>query len=131
MFLTYPEYRTMGGQLSEADFKLYEFRARALINELTHQRIKDESPARESVKMSVFDLIGKMKGHDVSMSGESVSYASMSNDGVSISYVDRAKARVDANRELKQAVTLYLADEVDARGVPLLYGGVEYDTLRP
>lgn len=131
MFLTYTEYRAMGGQLSEAEFNRYEFRARSLINELTHQRIRDESPVRECVKMSAFDLIGQMKGHDSSMGGDSVAYASMSNDGVSVTYADRAKARRNANKELEQTLTLYLADEVDARGVPLLYGGVEYDTLRP
>ena len=43
MYLTYAEYTNMGGTLSETTFNDYEFRAEALINYATFNRLANDA----------------------------------------------------------------------------------------
>lgn len=129
MFLTYSEYRAMGGTVSETDFPRYEYKARAYVNLYTHNRIRDESPVRECVKRLMVDLIGLTFDRERE-EAEASGIASKSNDGVSVTY-GAADANAKAwNRRQRNALIEFLADEIDANGVPLLFGGVSHDTVR-
>lgn len=127
MFLTYEEYVTMGGTLDSPEFARYSRKAEAYVNLMTHDRVRDETPVRECVKQCVFDLIGVF--YETEAQSAPAGAVGVSNDGVSISY-GSTEARERAVATRKNGVLIeYLAGEA-RNGVPLLYGGVQYDTFR-
>lgn len=119
-YLTYSEYIEMGGALNVAAFLMQEFRARQLVDQLTHNRIRGETPVREAVKYAMRALIDAQAASDAH-DGRVV--ASESNDGLSRSYTVNGPG--DAHARRVDIVCEYLANEVTAAGVPLLYAGVD------
>ena len=62
MYLTYAEYQSMGGTLTENIFNDYEFRAESLINYRTFNRLVNETSFPMKVKRLVkyiIDLVDK------------------------------------------------------------------------
>ena len=130
MFLTYEEYLDMGGTLEEVSFVEKERKARSYINLMTHDRIKDEDPARESVKYAVYDLIDLMIQEAANANNAVTGLSSKSNDGVSVTYANWTTVNRYWKTRRRELLAEYLADEtviIDGETVPLLYGGVEYD----
>lgn len=121
MYLEYADYQNMGGDenMEESAFYRLEMRARKLIDRATHDRLLDEYPMRECVRLLMFDLIGEMRQMDASRGQVA---QSMSNDGVSITY---AAAKNGAYERSMQLIGEYLFGETTASGVPLLYAGVD------
>jgi len=119
-YLTYDEYKAMGGTLDAVAFSLQEFRARQLIDQLTHNRISDETPVREAVKHAVRTLVDAQAASDAHDGRE---ITSETNDGVSVSYAVTGPGGAYARRV--DIVCEYLANEITAAGVPLLYAGVD------
>lgn len=101
-----------------------------MLDKVTHDRVRDESPVRECVKRTVFELIGKLHDIEQTASADAAGVSSKSNDGVSVVYTDYGKAQQNRQSELMSIIKLYLNGERDANGVPLLFGGVCHDTLR-
>lgn len=126
MFLTYEEFLGYGGDatVTAAQFGTMEHRAEAYLNLTTHNRVKDETPVRESVKLCAFYLtqleFGYAKADAANSAGNGVS--SQSNDGVSITYMSHTDTEKARCNERKAYACEYLADEVKD-GVPLLYAG--------
>jgi transcriptional regulator with XRE-family HTH domain len=115
MYLTFAEYAALGGMRDEQAYTRLEFAARKMIDACTYNRLEQDETPREAVKMLVFELIKRdMLG---SLSGENI--ASASNDGLSVSLESGAEERARAAALIND----YLANEVDAGGVPLLYCG--------
>lgn len=127
MYLDYTEYQTMGGELEPVAFGRFSRKAERFLDLMTHNRIRDETPVRECVKQCVFDLIGVFCESEAQSAPAGA--VSVSNDGVSIAY-GSAEAREKAVATRKKGVLIeYLAGEA-RNGVPLLYGGVQFDTFR-
>lgn len=120
VYLTHEEYKAMGGKLDAVAFSAQEFRARQLIDALTHNRIQDETPVREAVKYATHALIA-LQTYQMAHGGREV--ASESNDGVSVSYAAMGPNSAYARRV--DIVCEYLAVETTDSGVPLLYAGVD------
>lgn len=122
-YLTYNEYKSMGGIIAgETAFERYSLRATATITRMTHGRIAWERPVRNAVKCAAFDLINAMYNDEQSgVDGREV--ASMSNDGVSISFVTGGSGATSQRHVY--IVRQYLEMELDEFGVPLLYAGVD------
>jgi len=88
MYLTFADYKELGGKLSEPLFTRAEMNARMLIDKLTRnqlQKLEADDPLRERVKILVINLIegeyfGRLNGKDVTSEG---------NDGFSRAYVSR------------------------------------------
>lgn len=121
-YLTTTEYTAMGGTLDASAFAAFprqEFRARQLIDELTHGRVQDDVTVREAVKYAMRALIDAQAADDARGGRE---IASEGNDGVSVSYVATSPSGAYARHV--DIVCEYLANEVTADGVPLLYAGV-------
>lgn len=130
MYLTYEEYIQMGGTISSAAFVRFEYKARAYIDRITHNRIRDETPVRESVKHAMFDVIELCSQRETMDAGStSVGITSKSNDGVSVTYADAVSAKRQWSERFGRVAVEFLADEVK-NGVPLLYGGVQFDSVR-
>lgn len=115
MYLSYDEYQSMGGSVSEMAFTNLEYKARKKIDTATHGRIKDEEKPREAVKHLCFELISFYG------TGAGAGMASASNDGVSVAFLSgEASAKQETNL-IKQ----YLIGELCEDGTPVLYLGVK------
>lgn len=116
----------MGGGASESAFPRLEAKARAQLNRMTFGRIVGEEPVRENVKYCMFDLIGAMEAEESMGSiaaGREI--ASMSNDGVSVSFASAGSGNAKSGAARYAAIARgWLADETTACGLPLLYAGV-------
>lgn len=117
MYITYKEYQELGGGLDETAFNIYGYEAEAKVNAKTHGRI-DVQNVTEPVKRCIVRLAGIMAQADISDD----KVTSWSNDGVSESIKDVSIQ--EYNDKLDEIIHDYLANEVDADGVPLLYLGV-------
>lgn len=134
MYLTYAEYKAMGGALDETTFNDLEFEAEALINWYTFNRLKNDTNIPTEVKRLMkylinlaeekAKLIGASGSGSAEISGAAV--ASQSNDGVSISYnvlsasqlMESLKGQEDA------AIEKYLQGVMNEAGHKLLFRGL-------
>lgn len=134
MYLTYEEYQNMGGTLDVTTFNDLEFEARCKIDYWTFSRLKKETTYPEELQRCMFKLIKLMNEAQLASSidgqgGDSASnagIASMSNDGVSLSYnVLSAKDAVElASKEMDDCIRQYLADVKNSLGQKVLYRGL-------
>lgn len=138
MYLTYQEYKDMGGTLDETAFDDFEFRARASIDWYTFNRLQNETTYPEVVKRCMFSLInllvnatlaGATSGENTPASGVVAGVASQSNDGVSISFNTlSAKDALDASKaEITETIERYLQGVINSLGHKVLYRGVYPD----
>lgn len=135
VYLTYDEYMAMGGTLSVAEFNDYEFRAEAIINYATFDRLAHDKVIPERVKRLmkyIIDMVQKKadslnlgKGDDAAQSGN-IYITSQSNDGVSASYNGMASTDVFSlcDDEIQSAISLYLYGVMNEAGRHLLYRGL-------
>lgn len=84
-YLTYEEYRALGGTLNQTPFNILEFEARKQIDLRTQNRLKNQTIPDE-VKMCVFHLINKIDEYSKTIESSNNNVASESIDGYSISY---------------------------------------------
>jgi hypothetical protein len=125
MYLTYDEYKVMGGGMDESSFNRCITRTNAIITRMTHGRILNESPVRESVKCAAFELVNAIHA-DAQIGAVGREIASMSNDGVSVGFVTGSQSCAAASAHRHAAIVReYLEFERDANGTLLLYVGVD------
>ena len=120
-YLTYEEYKSLGGTLGKMPFNILELKARQIINERTQNRLKDVEDIPVEVKVCVYHLVNIASSYQSKVSD--VSVASESTDGYSISY----KSGTDLTEEQKKQYDDVM--ETDLYGVivdntPILYLGV-------
>ena len=120
MYLTHDEYTGMGGShIAAALFDRLELRARNFIDRMTRGRISGEAPVRGAVKCCMVELVNAM-AEDDAHHGREVSH--MSNDGAAMTF---AGAQQDPAARYAGIVRIWLICEKDARGVGLMYSGVD------
>ena len=114
-YLTYTEYRLLGGTLEETPFNLLEFEARRIIDINTQNRLKETNSEQipQEVKLCEFNLINTINGYANSVKNvtEKGSIASESIDGYSVSYVGSTSIKEIINSkstELDDIVRTYL-----------------------
>jgi len=86
-YLTYEEYKALGGTLDLTPFNLLEFEARKQIDIRTQRRLVNIDDIPQEVKICEFHLIEKLNNY-LSATQEAGNIASESTDGYSISYVN-------------------------------------------
>ena len=108
-YLTYNEYRAMGGTLDMTPFNLLEFEARKEIDKRTFGRLVNLEKQIKDTKMCVFELINLR----ISI-----------NNGVEISgnVVNYNQNQIDD--EIKSIITKYLINAKLEDGTPYLYCGI-------
>ena len=89
MYLTYEEYKTLGGTLDSTTFKSYLFYAESSINAVTFRRLTKDKTFPLEVKRCTFEIIQlidmKYKSLQVSITpNSSGAIEKQSNDGVSV-----------------------------------------------
>ena len=113
-YLTYPEYRQLGGKLEEVPFNLLELKARGKVDERTLGRLKNLPSQITEVKACIFRLVEIMNKSNANIQSEST-------DGYSVSYgnVETQKKTID------DIIRDYLIGCKLEDGTPYLYCGVE------
>ena len=124
-YLTYQEYKGLGGTLSQTPFNLLEFEARQNIDKYTFGRLKELEEQNQEVKLCVFKLISLIDSYN-SYETQNKAVASENTDGYSISYgtpsTDYAKAK---NNEIQGVVREYLVDCKLEDTTPYMYCGAD------
>ena len=108
-YLTYNEYRTLGGTLDQTPFNLLEFEARKEIDKRTLGRLISLREQKQSTKMCVFQLMNLFTSinNGVEISGNVINY---NKDQI--------------NKVIDDIVVKNLADERLSDGTPYLYCGI-------
>ena len=126
-YLTYEEYKALGGTLDITPFNLLEFESRRRIDIRTFNRLKNVENIPQEVKICVYKLINSASSYDENLSNiANNNVASENTDGYSVSYVTSAQA-VDIinskSAELEDIISECLLGVV-VNGEHLLYCGV-------
>lgn len=134
MYLDYNEFKDFGGaEIGAAAFSRAEYRAEKCIDRLTFGRVQGENPARTAVKRLMFEMVTLYHQADEAQQHADVGIASMSNDGVSVSYRSADETGKAIERRASNLAREMLAFETTADGTRLLWTGVasgwEGDTL--
>ncbi len=123
-YLTYQEYKALGGTLDEMPFNLLEFNARMKIDEKTFKRLVDKGQEYKEVKLCVYNMITTLNSYS-SYNTQNKAISSESTDGYSISYGTPQKSTTEAkNSELEDIIDTYLSNLI-VDDVPVLYRGAD------
>ena len=122
-YLTYDEYKQLGGTLDENAFNLLEYEARKKINVKTFNRISRLEEIPTDVKMCMYNLITTIgsyeENHNKTIASESVGSYSVTYATAS-SETSKTKCR-----EISTIIETYL-DGVIINGTPALYLGDDF-----
>lgn len=126
-YLTYEEYKGLGGTIDLTPFNLLEFEARRKIDIRTQDRLKgfESNEIPQEVKMCVYALINSIVIFSNTMNNAG-NVASESTDGYSVSYITSSQISdvvMSKNKELDDIIRTYLLGVV-FNGEHLLYAGV-------
>ncbi len=115
-YLTYDEYKELGGKLIEKSFNLLEYRAEKNIDEMTSNRFKQLSKEEypQELKLCVYELI------DILHSENNASLTSESVGNYSVAY----QSSKESKKTKKNIISQYLS-EVKVNGVYALYCGAD------
>ena len=123
-YLTYQEYKALGGTLDEMPFNLLEFNARKKIDERTFGRLVNKGQKYQEVKLCVYNMITTLNSYS-SYDTQNKAISSESTDGYSVSYGTPQKSITEAkNSELEDIMNSYLANIV-IDNIPVLYRGAD------
>lgn len=110
-YLTYEEYRALGGTLDQSPFNILEFEARRLIDIKTQNRLKDSENVPQEVKLCEFNMIDSLERYVKTSKEMQGNLASESIDGYSISYLtlkDVSNVIGSKEHELNDIIRTYL-----------------------
>lgn len=123
-YLTYQEYKALGGTLDEMPFNLLEFNARMKIDERTFGRLVDKGQEYKEVKLCVYNMITTLNSYS-SYDTQNKAISSETTDGYSISYGTPQKSTTEAkNSELEDIIDTYLSNLI-VDDVRVLYRGAD------
>ena len=120
IYLTYEQYKEIGGALDLTAFNRFESRACGIIDNATHNRIMEGS-VPDNAKALCRDLVEYFAANFGS--SKQVSNHSQSAGGVSESESFVIRSIEERAGEIDDMVKDYLLGEVDKNGTPLLYRG--------
>lgn len=130
-YLTYAEYRSLGGTLDITPFNLLEFEARRKVDIATQNRLKDvvSGDIPQEVKLCIFNLINSIYDYASSIKSatENGNIASENVDGYSVTYVKSAQIKdiiSSKSVELDDIIRTYLLGVV-FNGSHIMYIGAE------
>ena len=127
-YLTYEEYKVLGGNLYQTPFNLSEMKARKIIDKYTFGRLIDLETQVQEVKLCVYDLINLGMGYDSSGDNylKNRSISSESTDGYSVSFGSVSSDTVKTRKEEEYNIVFdYLAECKLEDGTPYLYRGID------
>lgn len=124
-YLTYNEYKSLGGNLNQTPFNLLEYEARRIIDNRTLQRLKGIEQVPQEVKMCMFSLVNTINSY-TNQSQTSKNISSESVGSYSVSYITGTQIQEtinSKNAELTDMVVTYLTGVI-VNGEHIIYCGV-------
>lgn len=124
-YLTYDEYKELGGNLDQTPFNLLEFEARRIIDNKTQQRLKNVKELPQQVKICVFSLVNLLNSYTTE-NQTSKNISSESVGSYSVSYITGTQIQEtikSKNAELTNVVLTYLTGVI-VNGEHVVYLGV-------
>ena len=125
-YLTYEQYKALGGTLDRMPFELLEYEVRRRIDERTQNRLKGIETIPQEIKLCEFKLMNVMSSYDEGLDSVSRNIASENTDGYSVSYVTGSQIqevlKTKAN-EIDDIIMTYL-NGVIVNGEHILFLGV-------
>lgn len=121
IYLTYEEYKIMGGNCDLTAFERNIDRACGIIDNATHKRIEAMKDIPKMAKSLCRDLVEYLANNVPS--GTILSSKSQSAGAVSESESYVVKTKEDLQADIDNMVADYLMAETDDNGTPLLYRG--------
>lgn len=115
MYLSFNEYKAFGGELNNAEFNRFAYRAEREIDNATLDRCKSLTVIPECVKRCVFELVTFFSEN--AKSGTVATMTGFSNDGYSVTYAEQKSSQ----EQIADIIHTYLAEDDNN----LLYCGVE------
>ena len=124
-YLTYNEYKALGGNLDITPFNLLEYEARRIIDNRTLQRLKGIEIIPQEVKMCMFSLINTINSYaNQGQTSKNISSESVGSYSVSYTTGTQIQETINSkNAELTDIVLTYLTG-VFVNGEHLVYLGV-------
>lgn len=116
-YLTYNEYKAMGGLLDQTPFNLLEFEARKEVDKYTFNRLVNLETQNQEVKLCIYALIEQINSNKANLNG----VASESTDGYSISYTSQNNSEI--SQKTRNIIETYLINCKLSDGTPYLYRG--------
>ena len=116
-YLTYDEYKALGGLLDQTPFNLLEFEARKEIDKYTFNRLVNLETQNQEVKVCIYNLIDQISSNQANLNG----IASESTDGYSISYASQTSS--ETSQKIRKTIESYLINCKLPDGTPYLYRG--------
>ncbi len=116
-YLTYDEYKALGGLLDQTPFNLLEFEARKEIDKYTFNRLVNLETQNQEVKVCIYALIEQINLNKANLNG----VASESTDGYSISYTSQNNSEI--SQKTRNIIETYLINCKLSDGTPYLYRG--------
>lgn len=120
-YLTYEQYKNIGGLYDITAFNRSVVRACSIIDNSTNKRIETMNEVSQQAKELCRDLIDYISVNSVAE--KSVTSRSQSAGGVSESESYSEKTIGDMYEDMNNLVYDYLASVNDDKGIPLLYRG--------
>lgn len=121
IYLTYTEYKEIGGTLEETAFNRNIDRACGIIDNATHNRIECMEEVPQKAKALCRDLVEYLAKNDTTEIA--VTSRSQSAGGVSESESYATKTADDVYGDIQNMIYDYLLNVTDDNGIPLLYRG--------
>lgn len=124
-YLSYSEYKELGGTLNETPFNILELEAQKDVDKYTFGRLKELDEQVNEVKICIFRLINLLNTY-TSYDNQNKSISSENIDGYSISYSQAVESVSKAKMiEIRDIIKTHLAECYLDDGTPYLYCGVE------
>jgi hypothetical protein len=120
-YLTYEEYRSLGGTLDLTPFNLLEFEARRKIDTRTQNRLKNEKTIPQEVKLCIYNLIGTLETY---INKQNRNVQSESVGEYSVSYGGNIKEMVESKNAELDDIILNNLYGVIVNGEHVIYNGV-------
>lgn len=124
-YLTYNEYKALGGSLDITPFNLLEFEARRIIDNRTLQRLKGIEEVPQEVKMCMLSLVDTINSY-ANKSQTSKNISSESVGSYAVNYITGAQIQEtinSKNAELTDMIVTYLTGVI-VNGKHIIYCGV-------
>ena len=128
-YLSYEEYKSLGGTLGEMPFNILELKARQIINERTQNRLKNIEEMPQEVKICVYDLINTMNKYNLSDNSTSSNVSSENTDGYSVTYKSGTEMTTEQKAQLEDVMLTDLYGVV-VNGEAILYLGANSSTYK-
>ena len=128
-YLSYEEYKSLGGTLGEMPFNILELKARQIINERTQNRLKNVEKIPQEVKNCVYDLIQIINKYNNSNNSTSSNISSENTDGYSVTYKSGAELTTEQKAQFEDVMFTDLYGVI-VNGEAILYLGANRNTCK-